>query len=241
MGDAYLVGVPIPDKETLEKEDQKRLAAQKVKIDHEIKAEEERTNKEKTVYDFSGETVMEDEENNLGDLKIGSQINYDAAGEKINEKEEKDTIYDIRIQMLIDKNNRLLIEENEREEIERARVEREAAERAQVEEQTRKEEEKLEMLKIEKITEEQNRKKEKDHNKISQFIEQNNKTFEDMEKQKDANRDSNLDIMERTYDIVENEIEHTVAVATPTNIRKQGEISENVRNDSISCSDNDDE
>merc|ERR1711976_283705 len=56
--DAYLVGAPITNKETREKQGQERLAAQKIKIDHEIKAEQERTNKEKTVYNPSGETVV---------------------------------------------------------------------------------------------------------------------------------------------------------------------------------------
>ena len=80
--------------------------------------------------------------------------------------DEKAIVEDIRIQMLIDKNNKLLLDEQEREEKEKARIAREAEERAQVEEQIRREEEKLDKLRLEKEIEEQNKKKEQDMKKI---------------------------------------------------------------------------
>merc|ERR1712106_1131415 len=88
--------------------------------------------------------------------------------------------------MGIDKNNKLLLDEQEREEKEKARLAREAEERAQVEEQIRKEEVKLEMLRIGKENEEQNRKKEQDMKRINDFIEKNNQSKSLAEKQMTA-------------------------------------------------------
>merc|ERR1739838_752361 len=115
----------------------------------------------------------------------------------------------------------------EREEKEKARLAREAEERAQVEEQIRKEEVKLEMLRIEKENEEQNRKKEQDMKRINDFIEKNNQSKSLAEKQMTADdggvenhtkENGNGMNAKVNAAFVANEIDHTVEIATPTNV-----------------------
>jgi len=136
--------------------------------------------------------------------------------------DEKAIVEDIRIQMLIDKNNKLLLDEQEREEKEKARIAREAEERAQVEEQIRREEEKLEKLKLEKEIEEQNRKKEQDMKNINDFIEQNNKSKLEAEKQMNPVQSAESSDTEENGKVntafVENEKNKTIEIATPTNL-----------------------
>merc|ERR1719348_2022978 len=109
--------------------------------------------------------------------------------------------------MMIDKNNKILLEEIEREEQEKARLTKEAEERLQVEEQIRKEEEKLGLLKKEKEYEEQNRKKEQDESRINNFIESNNKTVF-AETQREENK-----VFETQLAFIENKIEQTLTIA----------------------------
>merc|ERR1719312_1398699 len=124
--------------------------------------------------------------------------------------------------MLIDKNNKLLLDEQEREEKEKARIAREAEERAQVEEQIRREEEKLEKLRLEKKLKNKIRKKEQDMKKINDFIEQNNKSKLEAEKQMTAEQEAEKVEQEMNGKInaafVENEKDNTVKIATPTNL-----------------------
>merc|ERR1712243_147158 len=185
-----------------------RLAEQKKRIELEIEAEELRIENEKRskVEQEPGQSLKKLEETDTN---------------KSMDADEKAIVEDIRIQMLIDKNNKLLLDEQEREEKEKARIAREAEERAQVEEQIRREE-KLEKLRLEKEIEEQNKKKEQDMKKINDFIEQNNKSKLEAEKQMTADQEAEKIEQEMNGKInaafVENEKENTVKIATPTNL-----------------------
>eukprot|EP00092_Neocalanus_flemingeri_P022271 GFUD01024151.1.p1 GENE.GFUD01024151.1~~GFUD01024151.1.p1 ORF type:complete len:1611 (+),score=665.74 GFUD01024151.1:349-4833(+) len=191
------------EQEKIEQErraEEKRIAKDKIekekieqeKIEQERKAEQEKIKQEKIEQDRVAEVErIEKEKIELERNAEEERIYNDMASSKrraeeerlTREAEERAIVEDIRIQMLIDKNNQLLLEEQEREEKERARLAREAEERAQVEEQVRKEEEKLEMLRIEKENEEQNRRKEQDTKRIQNFIKNNNQTILVDEKQ----------------------------------------------------------
>jgi len=158
--------------------------AEKIRIEEERLAEEARIDEEKAALVAKKETLETEEQE-----KIAEQDNSDKIA--ITPAEEKAIIDDIRIQILIDKNNEILNEQKEREEQEKQRLLREAEERAQVEEQIRKEEEKLVNLKKEKGLEDQNKLKLDDSKRIEKLMESNSSAITIITNEKQMNQNSN--------------------------------------------------
>merc|ERR1739838_157199 len=143
-----------------------------------------KVDEEKAIVVAKKEILATEEQENIAEQDNSDRI-------EISPAEEKAIIDDIRIQILIDKNNEILNEQKEREEQEKQRLLREAEERAQVEEQIRKEEEKLVNLKKEKGLEDQNKLKLDDSQRIEKLMESNSSAIAIITNEKQMNQNTN--------------------------------------------------
>merc|ERR1739838_246994 len=143
-----------------------------------------KVDEEKAIVVAKKEILATEEQENIAEQDNSDRI-------EITPTEEKAIIDDIRIQILIDKNNEILNEQKEREEKEKQRLMKEAEERAQVEEQIRKEEEKLVSLKKEKELEDQNKLKPDDSKRIEKLMESNSSAIAIITNEKQMNQNTN--------------------------------------------------